>query len=95
MIDEGRIIIDQDAEDLRMSGTTVAGPRGAVDSFVASRPVLHREGVGGLASVTVEALSPAARQEATAAGLELSPVSLQQLIVRKTNTSTKEFEQSA
>ncbi|WP_111719279.1 ABC transporter ATP-binding protein [Homoserinimonas sp. OAct 916] len=95
VIDEGRIIIDQNAEDLRMSATTVVGPRGAVDSFVASHSVVHREGVGGLASVTVEALSPAARQKATAAGLELSPVSLQQLIVRKTDTSTTEFEQSA
>jgi ABC-2 type transport system ATP-binding protein len=32
---------------------------------------------------------------AAQAGLELSPVSLQQLIVRKTNSSETEFEQSA
>ena len=32
---------------------------------------------------------------AAAAGLELSPVSLQQLIIRRTNTSEKEFEVSA
>lgn len=95
VIDDGRIIIDHDAEDLRMSATTVAGLRDAVDAFVASRPVLHREEIGGLASVTVEALSQKERQAATAAGLELSPVSLQQLIVRKTSTSTREFEQSA
>ncbi|MEX1079303.1 MAG: ABC transporter ATP-binding protein [Homoserinimonas sp.] len=95
VIDEGRIIIDDDAEDLRGSATTVVGTRGAVDAFVERREVLHREGIGGLASVTIGALSGAERQHASDAGLELSPVSLQQLIVRKTNTSSTEFEQSA
>ena len=70
---------------MRGSATTVVGSRGAVDAFVGGREVLHREGIGGLASVTVGALSPGERAEAVAAGLELSPVSLQQLIVRKTN----------
>lgn len=95
VIDNGRIIIDEDAEDVRGSAITVVGARSAVDSFVGRREVLHREGIGGLASVTVGALSPQERQEAGAAGLEFSPVSLQQLIVRKTNTSNTEFEQSA
>ena len=95
VIDEGRIIIDEDAENVRGSATTVVGTRTAVDSFIGRREVLHREGIGGLASVTIGALNPRERQEAAAAGLELSPVSLQQLIVRKTNTSNTEFEQSA
>lgn len=95
VIDNGRIIIDEDAEDVRGSATTVVGTRTAVDSFIGRRDVLHREGIGGLASVTIGALGAAERQEAAAAGLELSPVSLQQLIVRKTNTSSTEFEQSA
>ena len=95
VIDEGRIIIDQDAETLRGSATTVLGVKHAVDAFVGGREVLHREGVGGFASVTVGRLSGADRAGAAAAGLELSPVSLQQLIVRRTNTSTTEFEQSA
>lgn len=95
VIDEGRIIIDEDAEDVRGSAIAVVGTRAAVDSFIGRREVLHREGIGGLASVTIGALSPSERQDASAAGLELSPVSLQQLIVRKTNTSNTEFEQSA
>ncbi|MGN6429021.1 ABC transporter ATP-binding protein [uncultured Leifsonia sp.] len=95
VIDQGRILIDDDAEDLRTSATTVVGPRGAVDAFVAHRDVLHREGIGGLASVTVSGLGASGRAEAAAAGLELAPVSLQQLIVRKTNVRETEFEQSA
>jgi ABC-2 type transport system ATP-binding protein len=95
VIDGGRIIIDEEAENVRGSATTVVGTRTAVDSFVGRREVLHREGIGGLASVTIGALDPGERQQAAAAGLELSPVSLQQLIVRKTKTSSTEFEQSA
>ena len=95
VIDNGAIIIDEDAEDLRGSATTVLGPKSAVESFVRAHEVLHREGVGGFASVTIGRLSAAERGAAAAAGLELAPVSLQQLIVRRTNTPTTEFEQSA
>ncbi|MCI0158303.1 ABC transporter ATP-binding protein [Leifsonia shinshuensis] len=95
VIDQGRILMDDDAETLRSSATTVVGPRSAVDAFVGSREVLQRDGIGGLASVTVSGLGPAERTQAAAAGLELAPVSLQQLIVRKTNVRETEFEQSA
>ncbi|MBX3094469.1 MAG: ABC transporter ATP-binding protein [Cryobacterium sp.] len=95
VIDDGRIIVDESAESLRGTAATVAGTKTAVDAFATGRRVLHRENVGGLASVTVDALSPTDRAAAAKAGLELSPVSLQQLIVRLTNTSEKEFEQSA
>lgn len=95
VIDEGRIIIDEDAETLRGSATTLVGTRTAVDGFLGSREVLHRDAIGGLASVTVTGLSPQERAAAAAAGLELAPVSLQQLIIRRTNTSEKEFEVSA
>jgi ABC-2 type transport system ATP-binding protein len=95
VIDEGRIIIDSPADELRGTVTNVVGAKSAVDAFVAKREVLHRDGIGGLASVTVGALSAADKTAAQKAGLELSPVSLQQLIVRKTKVSEQEFEQSA
>ncbi|WP_382307625.1 ABC transporter ATP-binding protein [Herbiconiux sp. UC225_62] len=95
VIDDGRLIIDQDADSLRGSATTVVGTRAAVDAFVAHREVLHTDHLGGLASVTVGRLSPGERAEAVESGLELSPVSLQQLVVQKTNVPHKEFEQSA
>lgn len=92
VIDDGRIIIDEDAESLRGSATTVVGTRTAVDAFIGSRPVLQRDGIGGLASVTVTGLTAQEKAEAAKAGLELGAVSLQQLIVRRTNTSEKEFQ---
>jgi len=95
VIDQGRIIIDEDADTLRGSATTVVGTRSAVDAFVEGREILHRDGLGGLATVTVAGLDAKGRAAASAAGLELGPVSLQQLIIRMTNVSEKEFEHSA
>jgi ABC-2 type transport system ATP-binding protein len=85
VIDEGRIIVDATADDLRGSAVTLVGSRPVVDAFVGGRDVLHREGIGGLASVTVQRLSAAERSAASEAGIELLPVSLQQLIVRTTS----------
>lgn len=95
VIDDGRIIIDQDADELRESATTVSGLKTAVDDFVRGREILHRTNISGLTSVTVGRLTAEERQIAARNSLELSPVSLQQLIVRTTNTAEQEFEQSA
>jgi ABC-2 type transport system ATP-binding protein len=91
VIDEGRVIVDQDAESLRGSATTVVGMASAVDAFVAGRDILHRDRLGGLASVSVAGLTPGERKQAVAAGLELAPVSLQQLVVRLTESNENEF----
>ena len=87
LIDQGRILLDRDADEVRGSATTVAGARAAVESFVADRPVIGREGLGGLASVTIDGrLDQADRVRAAELGLELAPVSLQQLIIHMTGT---------
>ena len=95
VIDEGKLLIDEDAETLRGSATTVVGTRQGVDAFVAGREILHRDGIGGLASVTVGRLTPQDRARAAEMGLELSPVSLQQLVVRLTSDTPSEVEHSA
>lgn len=95
VIDQARIIIDQGADELRQSATTVIGSKATVDTFVARRDVLHREGVGSFSSATLGRLSAEERREAAAAGLELNAVSLQQLVIQKTRTPNEEFEQSA
>lgn len=85
VIDRGRIIMDADADDIRGSAVTVSGSADKVDAFLSGRRILHRETLGSLASVTVdEALDARERAEAQELGLELAPVSLQQLVVRKT-----------
>ena len=94
VIDDGKIVMDDSAEELRGSATTVAGSTAAVEQFTAGREILHADRLGGLSSVTVRRLSPAERQAATAAGLELAPVSLQQLIVRVTTSDTERSQES-
>ncbi|UWX96348.1 ATP-binding cassette domain-containing protein [Arthrobacter zhaoxinii] len=85
VIDNGRIVLNDDAENIRGSAVTISGTADIVEAFIAGYPVLHREALGSLASVTVEhRLGDAGRREAAELGLQLTPVSLQQLIVRKT-----------
>lgn len=91
VIDGGKIIIDEDADELRGSAATLAGTKSAVDAFLGKREVLRRESIGGLTSVTVEHLTASDRAAAKAAGLEIGTVSLQQLIVRKTSIPETEF----
>ena len=86
LLDGGRLVLDQPAEELRGSATTIVGRAAAVDAFAQGFEVLHRDAIGGLASVTIAArLDDDQRDAATAGGLELAPVSLQQLIVRLTS----------
>ena len=90
VIDDGSIVIDANADDLRASATALVGKADAVDAFAAGREVISRESLAGMASVTVTGLSAADREAATAAGLETAPVSLQQLIVRRTGADLEE-----
>ncbi|MGV8884160.1 MAG: ABC transporter ATP-binding protein [Microbacteriaceae bacterium] len=83
LIDDGTILLDRDAEELRGSASTVVGKSADVAAFVEGRTVVHTDGIGGLSSVTISgALTTSERTAAAEAGLELTPVSLQQLIVR-------------
>ena len=85
VIDRGRIVMDEDTDAVRDRAATIVGDTAAVDAFVRSREVIHRESLGHVSSVTVlGALGDADRRELAAAGLDVGPVSLQQLIVRTT-----------
>lgn len=85
VIDRGRIIMDESTDAVRDSAANVVGETGAVEAFTAGREVIHRESLGRVSSVTVlGALTAADRERLTRAGLDIAPVSLQQLIVRTT-----------
>jgi ABC-2 type transport system ATP-binding protein len=96
LIDRGRIVLDGDAEEVRGSAATVAGAASKVDPFIAGRTVLHRGSLGSLASVTIDGVfSEDERAEAARLGLEIAPVSLQQLVVRKTMAAAADFSAPA
>ena len=87
VVDGGRVIIDADADDLRGTAVTLVGGHAAVERFATGRDALGWDSVGGISSVTLTGLSDADKAAAVAAGLELAPVSLQQLIVSRTRNS--------
>ncbi len=83
VIDRGRVVLDTAADELRGMVTTVSGPVLAVDSFTKGRPVWERRELGSQASVVVVGqMSGEDRERARSLGLDLAPLSLQQLVVR-------------
>ena len=90
VIDEGRLIIDASAEELRGSATTISGRQAEVEAFARGREVLDTGTLGGFASVTVTGLRPAEKAAATHAGLDVGPVSLQQLIIGRTRGTARQ-----
>lgn len=85
VIDSGHIIMDEETDAVRDRAANIVGDTAAVDAFVAGREVVHRESLGHVSSVTVVGpLSHEDRARLAEAGLDVAPVSLQQLIVRTT-----------
>jgi ABC-2 type transport system ATP-binding protein len=82
VIDRGRIVLDSTADRLRGVATRVSGPSLAVDALAEGRPVWDRRSLGSQSSVVmVGPLSAADRERARSSGLDLTPLSLQQIVV--------------
>jgi ABC-2 type transport system ATP-binding protein len=96
VIDRGHILMDEETDAIRNRAANIVGDASAVEAFVAGRQVIHREKLGNVASVTVlGALSLADRERLAAAGLDVAPVSLQQLIVRTTTAHAEKAGDAA
>ena len=93
VIDAGSIIIDSPVDALRAHAATIAGPAEAVERIVGALDVIHRERLGGFVSATVTGINEQVSRDATAAGLEVRPVSLQQLIIRQTGDAPTDYEE--
>ncbi len=93
VIDAGKVIMDESTDDVRDRATAIVGESAAVEAFAAGREVLHRESLGHVTSLTVLGhITPSERAQLTTAGIELAPVSLQQLIVRLTQAAAESKE---
>jgi ABC-2 type transport system ATP-binding protein len=83
VIDRGRVVLDAAADVLRGVATRVSGPGLAVDALAEGRPVWERRRVGSQASVVVGGpLSVDDREQARSSGVDLTPLSLQQIVVQ-------------
>lgn len=91
VLDEGRVLLADDAESLRARGVTVTGPADAVAAFADGRRVIGRRSLGRTAQVTVfGSVTPDDAAAAHAAGLELGGIDLQDLFVDLTSAEAKE-----
>jgi ABC-2 type transport system ATP-binding protein len=79
VLDHGRVLLDSEAEALRGRAVSVSGPAEAVDAYTAGHRVLHEQRLGNLTRVALPE-----RPGASAAGLAVDPLSLQELIVMTT-----------
>ena len=96
VIDGGRILLDEETDAVRSRAATIVGDAAAVEAFAAGREVIHRESLGHVTSVTVLGeLTAADRAALQASGLDLAPVSLQQLIVRLTQHAAQPAAEGA
>ncbi len=85
IIHKGRLVLHDDVEAVRSRGVSVIGPAEVVDTFTAGLTVLNGQSLGRTKAVTVYGtLDDDQRRAAALAGLELGPVSLQDLFVHLT-----------
>ena len=81
VLDRGRVVREADVDELRGGAFQAAGKLSQLEPFLAGRRVLSTRVIGGLGTAVVEGvLDPESRAAATNAGIELSPVSLQELV---------------
>lgn len=82
IIKNGRLILQDDYESIVSKGATIIGHSEKVDQFVASMKQLNTQKLGSTKSVTILGdLSDAQRKDARNQGLEVGPVSLQDLFI--------------
>ncbi|WP_405219076.1 ATP-binding cassette domain-containing protein [Agrococcus sp. Ld7] len=86
ILDEGKVLLDADTDQLHDAAITVSGRAAAVDAFLAGREVLEHKTLGSLATAT---FTPRDGDELAAreAGLDIGQVSLQALFVHLTTAN--------
>ncbi len=81
ILKEGKLIIDDEAENLLNKGYSVSGPSSMVDGFIQDKKVLGVTTIGGLKTASVYGQSV----KNLPSGLELSKLDLQRLFIELTN----------
>jgi ABC-2 type transport system ATP-binding protein len=86
ILDHGRLVTHQAADELQARGVEITGPADAVDALTADMSVLSTRVLGRTkSSVVLGEFNGALRAQATAAGVELGPIPLQDLFVALTS----------
>ena len=87
VIDRGRVLLAESADEMRARGFSLTGTKDAVERIAGGRRVLHRQQLGATVQVTLEgALEDAERAAAREARVEVGTVPVQDLFVRLTGS---------
>lgn len=82
VLDAGRLVLSGTSDELRSRACVLTGPADAVVELVGGGRVLHREEIGGYLAATVDVPADRAlRDWATRLGVQVGPVSLQNLVI--------------
>ncbi|KOP64570.1 ABC transporter [Bacillus sp. FJAT-18019] len=85
IIHKGRVVLQDDYESLTSRGVSITGPAAKVDEFIQGMKVLNVQQLGSTKAVMVYGeLSEAALSAALRAGLEIGPISLQDMFIHLT-----------
>lgn len=81
VLQDGKKVLDSSVEEATGSAFTLSGMAQAVEAAAGGRQVLRSQALGGLRSVTIAGTpDDGLRSQAKSAGLEVGPVSLQELV---------------
>ncbi|MFD2758731.1 ATP-binding cassette domain-containing protein [Gulosibacter faecalis] len=84
LLDRGRVLADAPVEDLQDAAVEVSGRAADVRAFAADRETLSLKSIGSLATAAVLGDRDENRAAARAAGLDVTPISLQDYVVHLT-----------
>lgn len=85
MLKSGKFLLQEDYDSLVSRGAQITGDRAVVDEFVQSKKKLNEEQLGNTKSVMIYGdLTRDEREQARNQGLEIGPVSLQDLFIHLT-----------
>jgi len=81
ILDEGKVVIDAPVDELRTNAYALSGPRDAVQNLAQNDQILQTRQLGSLTTAVVQGdYSAAERAAATTESVNISPVSLQDLV---------------
>jgi ABC-2 type transport system ATP-binding protein len=90
ILDEGRLLLHEEADTLRAAGAAVTGDATLVDSFTLGLEVLGEKSLGRTKSTVVYGpLDEIRRTQAREVGLDLDPIALQDLFVHLTSGGSR------
>jgi ABC-2 type transport system ATP-binding protein len=94
VLDRGRLVLNENTDDLRGSATSVSGPIADVEQFAAGRTIWNRRQVASLETVVVAGvMDDDDRARASSLHLTLEPQTLQQVVVHAARAAEPETQE--